>query len=849
MNVESIALLDILRKAHFYIDNKNFVAASSLLSLIQEKFPEQADCLHAMGVVALELGDSKAADELFIRAISSLIDNGIETVAKKVLALFLANQGRAKHQTGDLVGAMISWLQSLSIDENSTVREWYKDLDLVTRQIGKDVERRISQYESGVDVNTDINNGRYQSQLKKNQAPKIRLPIKKTKSRRPNKVVAEKIQRLVEIGGIETAREVAPICAQLLKEMPDCADVYHWMGVSLLYQRRHEEALDWVKKAVELEPWHPFFQNTKGVILRRIGTPESAAECFREVLRLKPDYAEVHQNIGNIYRDEKKLREAEAWYRRALELKPDYPECFNNLGILKKEQKAFDEAIWFFEKAASMRATYPNPYLNLGVLYEEKKSRAKAAECYRKALKINPQIHEIRLSLLHNQMYFCDWDGLDEGITIVKQLVEDSYPGELMPFNFLSLPGTTASEQRKCGELFVAVRFAQFIRQAKEMGFSHERKRKNKLRIGYLSADFNAHAVAWSIVGVLETHNSDLFEVYAFSHGLDDGSEVRRRIKSCTNFINIDQLDHLSSARIIHKNEIDILIDLTAYTSHGRSEILALRPAPIQVNYLGFPSTMAASFVDYLIGDPVITPIKHAEHFSEKLALLPSCYFPFDNKRIVNGGTTRNEEGLPEDSFIFCSFNQPYKVNPMIWNVWCNILKQIPDSVLWLHAFDEETKQRLWSSIESLGIARSRLIFAKMKAKLEDHVGRIGLADLALDTVPYNGHTTTFETLLAGVPVVTALGETFASRVASSILTAANLPELVTSNLAEYQQLAISLAKDTDRLKVIREKLQIIKTSSQLFNTQKFTADLESIYLQMYENYVSGKNPEHIVIH
>jgi predicted O-linked N-acetylglucosamine transferase (SPINDLY family) len=257
---------------------------------------------------------------------------------------------------------------------------------------------------------------------------------------------------------------------------------------------------------------------------------------------------------------------------------------------------------------------------------------------------------------------------------------------------------------------------------------------------------------------------------------------------------------------------------------------------------------MAAPFVDYLIGDPVITPSAHAHHFSETLALLPSCYFPVDDKRVVTGITSRNQEGLPHEAFVFCSFNQPYKINPVIWNTWCEILKNVPGSVLWLHAFDEEAKQRLWISLESKGIDRSRLIFAKMKTKLEDHVGRIALADLALDTVPYNGHTTTLETLLSGVPVITTLGETFASRVAASILTSANLPELVTSSLAEYQRLAIDLAANRRRLLEIRDRVSNIRDTSQLFNTVKFTRDLESIYTQMYENWARGNDPQPIVI-
>jgi protein O-GlcNAc transferase len=841
--MDQISLSVVIKKSHRYIDEKNYPAASALLSLVQENFPEQADCLHAMGVIALEMDQPNVAENLIHRAIQALAESKVKGDTGKVLALFLCNLGRAKCLQESYAEAMIAWKQSLTINDDYLIRNSYKELAEVVNKIGNDIDQRIKLFESDGHV------AEAKAPIHRSKGQKSQKQSKYSNKKKPDREIIAKIDRLVNIGGIENARAVEPLCLDLLGKYPNYADVYHWMGVSKLYQRQHEEALEWVDKAIQLEPWHPFYRNTKGVILRRIGTPEAAARCFRDVLKLKPNYAEVHQNIGNICRDEGRFQEAEAWYRRALELRDDYPECINNLGILKQQKKEFAEAIHFFEKAAAMKSDYANPLLNLGVLYERERRRKDAVKCYRKALKINPFIHEVWLSLLHCQMHLCDWEGLEHGIATVRRLVNESYPGELMPFNFLSLPGPDGAEQRRCGELFVATRFAQFIRQSKEMDFQHPRQKKQKIRIGYISADFRNHAVAWSIIGVLENHDSELFEIFTFSYSTDDGSEARRRIEACTNFIDIEHLDHLSAAKLIYKKEIDVLVDLTAYTSNGRSEILALRPAPVQVNYLGFPSTMAAPFIDYLIGDPIITPPHHSEHFSETLALLPTCYFPFDNNRVINGGFSRQEEGLPEDAFIFCSFNQPYKINPIIFGIWCSVLKNVPNSILWLHAFEEDAKQRLWNYFEAEGIDKARLIFAKMKAKLEDHVGRISLADLALDTIPYNGHTTTLETLMAGVPVITSIGDTFASRVATSILSAAGLPELITRNLSEYQQTAIDLAKNSSQLNSIREKVSTIKLNTKLFDTEKFTRDLESIYIQMYENWVSGNGPKPIAVH
>lgn len=846
MNKPAITLEEIIKAAHTHLDKKEFGAAGVLLTLIQEKYPEQPDCLHAMGVIALEANQNAHAENLLRRALVALSHLPNQELLTPARALFLAHYGRALYLCDDLPAALVTWLRSLNLQENEQVREWYRNGHEEALRLGEKITKKIAEFESTRELESRSGLKVLKAALDKKNNRSV-SPSKKS-NKRPDPEVVSRIQHLVDVGGIENAKAIEPLCQVLLSQFPDLSDTYHWMAISMLYQRRHHEALEWVNKAIEKTPWHPFYQNTKGVILKRCGTLIESAECFRQVLRLKPDYAEVHQNLANILRDEGEYAEAEGWYLRALELKEYYPECINNLGILNQQQKKYEKSIEYFTKAASLRKDYPNPHLNLGVVYESLKDRKKAVDEYRETLRINPMVHEAWLSLLHSQMHLCDWDGLEQGIATVKRLVTEGYPGELMPFNFLALPGSSALEQRRCGELFVNVRYEQFIRQGEKMGFAFPRERRNKIKIGYLSADYRQHAVAVSIVQIFEKHDRDKFEVFAYGYTPDDGSDVRKRIVSSTNFVDLENYSFLDAARKIHGDGIDILIDLTAYTSNGRSEIMALRPAPIQVNYLGYPSTMAAPFVDYLIGDPVITPFENAHHFTEKLALLPHCYFPNDRERKVTQGITRDQEGLPEKAFVFCSFNQPYKITPQLWDVWCDLLLEIPGSILWLHAFEEIARANLRRSLEQKGIDPNRLYFAGVRKNLEDHLGRLALADLALDTIPYNGHTTTSDALWAGLPVLTCPGETFASRVAASILNAANVPELIASSLKEYKQRAIAMATDPGQIGHLKQKISLNRNTCPLYDSVRMTRNLERIYFEMYENWISGNEPKPIRI-
>ncbi|ALF56465.1 UDP-N-acetylglucosamine--peptide N-acetylglucosaminyltransferase SEC [Nostoc piscinale CENA21] len=381
------------------------------------------------------------------------------------------------------------------------------------------------------------------------------------------------------------------------------------------------------------------------------------------------------------------------------------------------------------------------------------------------------------------------------------------------------------------------------------LNFQHSRYLNGRLRIGYLSNDFRTHATSHLMKSLFSLHNKADFEIFAYSCGPDDHSEYRQHIAdTCEHFQDIANLSIEESAELIFNDGIHILIDINAYTFGSRSQILALRPAPIQVNYLAFPGTMGSDFVDYIIGDAVVTPPEFANTFSEKIVTLPHSYQVNDYQQVIsNNPVTRSQYGLPESGFVFCCFNNHYKIEPTIFDIWMRILAAVPGSVLWLIAKSPINEANLQREAEARGINGDRLIFAPPEAKAE-HLARHKLADLFLDTLYYNAHTTTSDALWAGLPVITCFGETFPSRVAASLLMAIGLPELITNSLETYEQLAIHLATYPEKLQQIKQKIAQNRTTYPLFDTPLYTRNLEQSYLKMWEIYASGQPAKAITI-
>jgi predicted O-linked N-acetylglucosamine transferase (SPINDLY family) len=436
----------------------------------------------------------------------------------------------------------------------------------------------------------------------------------------------------------------------------------------------------------------------------------------------------------------------------------------------------------------------------------------------------------------------CDWDSLDERRRKIREIIANKEQGILAPFLALSVTGITSSEQRECSELWMEQRSAASALQKSALAFTFALKPKPRIRLGYLSCDFHEHATALLLVEMFEAHDRERFEVYAYSYGLDDGTGMRERLeRTFDRFVDIQALSTTEAASAIHQDEIDILIDLKGYTSATRTVILTLRPAPVQVNYLGYPGTLGGEFCDYIVTDRYLTPPETASDYSEVFAYLPHTYQPHGRKSSIGARPTRQEAELPEEGFIFCCFTQPYKITPEIFDIWCRLLVDVPGSVLWLLQ-DSYAEGNLRREAFHRGITAEQIVFAEHKPQIE-HLGRLQLADLVLDTLPYNGHTTASDALWVGVPIMTCAGDTFPSRVAGSVLRAIGLDELISGDLEEYYQMAFTLATCSSGLQRIKEKLAFNRLKSPLFDVRAYTRDLEELYEAMWENHLKGDGP------
>ena len=661
---------------------------------------------------------------------------------------------------------------------------------------------------------------------------------------------------------------------------------YYHLGIILRNQGKSIEAINSYQKSLEIKPDYVESHNNIGVVFIELGELSKALSCFQKALEIKPEYAEAHFNLGTVFKRQDKQAEAISSFQRALEINQNYTEAHNNLGAMFKEKGDFVEAISCFQKALEINPEYAEAHYNLGIVFNSQNNRAKAVFCFQKALEIKPEYadayHNLgnifielgRLTealssyqkaleikpdhakafseLFYQLQQLCDWNKL-EGMTAklddftTKALDKGTKTAET-PFLNLSRhidpPRNFAVAQSWSGDIARAMSSLNV-----HFPFEGRRSRKNKIVVGYLSNAFRNHAMAYLTLSLYGLHNRDEFNIFCYSYGEDDGSYYSTRIRQdCDKFVDIGNLNNADAARCIYDDQVDILIDLRGYTKGCRLEISALRPAPIQVRYLGLEGTTGADFFDYIITDKIVTPEDHAQYYSENFAYLPHCHQINDYAQTIsNKYWNRADFRLPEDNFVFCSFSQGYKIEPVMFGTWINILRQVPEAVLWLQRKNEITEKKLRHEAESKGIESSRLIFSEKLPK-DQHMQRLELADVALDTRIVNGAATTSDALWSGVPVITLRGNHFSSRASASMLTALGLPELITLTLKDYESLAINLARNPCKLQLIRQKLKKNRLVEPLFNTTRFTRNLEKAYKEMWKIFAAGETPRQIEV-
>jgi len=680
--------------------------------------------------------------------------------------------------------------------------------------------------------------------------------------------------------------EAESLYQQVLVNQPNLADAHHMLGLVYYQTNRNALAVSHLQQALAISPKQVDYLNHYGLALRAAGNMEASIKSLQQAVLLQPKDLDIQLNLGNTLLAADRFEEAAGYYRRVLRAKPKEDDiraalchclsslgnqahaignftqaeaCFQealqfnpqdatllyNLGNAQRELGKPNEAAKQYEKALQLNPNDADTHNNLGNVQRELGQLDLAVASYATALKLNPKLYHAKVHLVHQKQHMCDWDGLDADIQQIRHWVLHEPSTQISPFAFLAMPTTSAAEQKTCASNWTNNRYTQLIQLGKQLNFTPPATANKKIRIAYLSADFRLHPLAFLISELIELHDKNRFETYAFSYGVNDKTSARARLeKAFEQFHDIRALSEIDAAKKIHSCGIDILVDLTGFTQTSRTGIAALRPAKVNVNWLGFPGTMgemqyhnapSAPLFDYLLTDAFITPADDANHYAEKLALLPYSYQPNDRKRPIGKTPTRQTCGLPDDAFVFCSFNQSFKITADVFNVWLRLLNQQPNSVLWLLDCNSWAKQNLWQAAQRSGIAAERIMFAP-RVNIADHLARHVHADLFLDTQPYNAHTTCSDALWMGLPVLTCVGDTFASRVAGSLLQAAGLPQLITHSLDEYEQRALQLAQQPNELAAIKAKLLDENMTSPLFDTAQFTVSLEQVYLQIMEN-------------
>jgi protein O-GlcNAc transferase len=698
------------------------------------------------------------------------------------------------------------------------------------------------------------------------------------------------------------------LCQEIATHFPNDAVVNHYLGLLNFHLSDYILALKYFNIAIKIEA-NPTLYNHVGILYCQLEDFDNAINHYNQALELNPSYGEVYYNLAlaltkkykffdaeqNLYRaiqhhyisptlyynlayilhQQNKTQQAIVYYQKALELKPNYLECAYNLAEIYTQNKDFKNALIIYNKILNFKSDWSEIYLRIGLIYYYLEQFRKAAEhletasifpnliiyqrlgicyqnlsdfkrafsAYERGIQLYPDSFELLTDMINLCKNICQWDNLEKLIARAVLFIDRAQSVAfalhiLLNFNL---------EQ----ELAFSKKIASFYqREIKHLqstiNFHFQFQKKRKVRIGYVSSNLRSHPNSHLIKNMLPNHNKDDFEIYLYSTGPRDGSIYSTYIPAYADkFTDLYQDDIQSAVTKIYHDKINILVDLTGYLKYSPARLLALRPAPIQMRFLGSCGTSGAEFIDYLIADKYVVKEDEEKYYSEKIIYMPHTYFITDDQQIIGEETNKKEQGLPEDKLIFCCFNGSRKLEPTTFSSWMKILNQTPSSVLWVLARWDVCKQNLLKEVKKYGVDSERIIFASPLAK-EQHLARLKLADLFLDSFYHTAHTTAIDALWVDLPLVTRYGQNIAQRGASSILIALGLPELIATNIKEYEEKAIFLANNPLILKNIQKKIVDHKKNMPLFNTKLYVSYLEAAYMKIWNFYLNNKQPQSI---
>ncbi len=659
---------------------------------------------------------------------------------------------------------------------------------------------------------------------------------------------------------------------------PNYAQAYNNAGIVYKKQGKSNLAAKYIKKAISINPNYVEAYNNLATIIQDQGDVNRSIQYFNKALFLNPSYSEAHYNLGLAFSELNKLNSAVDSYRKALSLRPNYPEAYNSLATIISQQGKPDEAIQLFNQAILLKPNYAEAYFNIGIVLKKQNRLNEALESYKKAInlkpnyvesfynmatifqeqgklnesinyydkaiQIRPDYFKAQAQKLYYNAQICDWKTIQKDKHIIPTL--GTHTNHIPPFTMLSFEDEPRNHYLR-SKLYAKKNYLQ-----KQIPFeiTHKVSKRQRLRIGYFSADFQNHATMYLASKLFENYDKKKFEVYVYSFGKSsEQDDVRVKLKNSVDYFkDVIDLSDMDIAVLARQDQIDIAVDLKGYTKESRTGIFAYRAAPIQINFLGYPGTMGANFFDYIIADLTIIPETKRSFYSEEIIYMPYTYQPTSHASVVSNKVfTKSEMNLPNNSFVFCCFNNSYKISLNEFSIWMRILGKVDNSVLWLIETNKWAKKNLIKEAINHGIDSNRLVFATQLSH-SDHLARLKLADIFLDTFNYNAHTTTSDALWAGIPVITKPGNSFASRVAASIVKAVGLQELVVKNEKEYENLILDIANSPKKLFKIKEILSSNRLSKPLFNYEMYISHLEDAYKQVFENYSKGNKVRTIYI-
>jgi predicted O-linked N-acetylglucosamine transferase (SPINDLY family) len=827
----ALTLPQIMQQAVAAYSRADWVEADRLCRLVLNAKSDYFDALNLMGIIAAQSGCSREAAAYFERAAAA---NPNDASAR-------SNLGNALQELKRLDEALASYAQALRIDPNDA--DVYFNRGNALHDLRR-FDEALASYAQALRLapafaEAHCNRGITLQELKRldealssyDKALKLRPDLAEAYGNRGNAL--KELKRL---------DEALASYDQALKLKPDYAEAYSNRSGVLQGLNRLDEALASCDQALRFKPDYADAHNNRGNALKALKRPAEALASYDQALKLKPDDAEVCSNRAKALEELQRLDEALASYDQAVKLKPDYAEVYANRGVVLHRLGRLDEALASYDRALELNPTLAETYGNRGITLQEMKRLDEALASYNQAMALKPDLEFLDGTRLYAKMQICDWSSADDQIADLAGKIQRSEKAS-PPFAVLALTSSLPI-QRKAAEIWVNCKHPSNF----ALGPISKRARHEKIRLGYFSADFRHHPVSLLTAELFESHDRNRFDVCAFSTGPDAQDDMRTRLRRAFDrFYDVRNETDRNVAAQARDLQIDIAIDLGGHTRESRPGIFAMRAAPLQISYIGYLGTMGAEYIDYLIADRTLIPENCRQYYSEKIVYLPSFQANDSKRKIADKIFSRDELGLPDRGFVFCCFNNSYKITPQTFDGWMRILKRVDGSVLFLYADNEWAVANLKKQSAMRGVDSQRLIFGNRMPRPE-YLARYRAADLFLDTLPYNAGTTASDALWAGLPVLTCTGEAFASRVAASLLNAIGLPELITSTQAEYEALAIELATDPEHLEKIRQKLVRNRLTTPLFDTKVFTTRMEDAYKQMHERYQGNLPPEDIYV-